>query len=56
MLSLMPYGPVFRLQKQHKEFLYILQTRNMRDYMKSSVKVCEPSEFLKLLEIENKTE
>ena len=31
-------------------------TRNVTDYMKSSVKVYEPSAFLKLLEAENKTE
>ena len=28
-------------------------TRNVKDYMKSSVKVYEPSAFLKLLEAEN---
>ena len=28
-------------------------TRNVKDYMKSSVKVYEPSAFLKLLEVEN---
>ena len=31
-------------------------TRNVKDYMKSSIKVCEPSVFLKLLEAENETE
>ena len=31
-------------------------TRNVKDYMKSSVKVCEPSALLKLLEEENETE
>ncbi len=31
-------------------------TRNLKDYMKSSVKVFEPSAFLKLLEAENETE
>ena len=31
-------------------------TRNVKDYAKSSVKVCEPSELLKLLEEENETE
>lgn len=31
-------------------------TRNVKDYTKSSVKVCEPSAFLKLLEAENETE
>ena len=31
-------------------------TRNVKDYTKSSVKVCEPSVFLKLLEKENETE
>ena len=31
-------------------------TRNMKDYAKSSVKVCEPSALLKLLEEENETE
>lgn len=30
-------------------------TRNVKDYMKSSVKVYEPSVFLKLLEAENET-
>lgn len=31
-------------------------TRNVKDYAKSSVKVYEPSAFLKLLEEENKAE
>ena len=31
-------------------------TRNVKDYVKSSVKVFEPSTFLKLLEAENETE
>ena len=31
-------------------------TRNVKDYAKSSVKVWEPSELLKLLEKENETE
>ncbi len=31
-------------------------TRNEKDYMKSSVKVYDPSAFLKLLEVENETE
>ena len=31
-------------------------TRNVKDYTKSSIKVCEPSAFLKLLEAENETE
>lgn len=31
-------------------------TRNEKDYMKSSVKVYEPSVFLKLFEVENETE
>ena len=31
-------------------------TRNVKDYMKSSVKVCEPSALIKLLEEENETE
>ena len=31
-------------------------TRNVKDYMKSSVKVYEPSTLLKLLEEENQTE
>lgn len=31
-------------------------TGNMKDYKKSSVKVCEPCAFLKLLESENETE
>lgn len=31
-------------------------TRNVKDYMKSSVKVCEPSALLKILEEENETE
>jgi predicted nucleic acid-binding protein len=31
-------------------------TRNEKDYMNSSVKVYEPSVFLKLLEVENETE
>lgn len=31
-------------------------TRNVKDYMKSSVKVYEPSAFLKLLEAENEAE
>jgi hypothetical protein len=31
-------------------------TRNVKDYMKSSVKVYEPSALLKLLEEENQTE
>lgn len=30
-------------------------TRNVKDYVKSAVKVCDPSEFLKRLEAENKT-
>ena len=30
-------------------------TRNVKDYVKSVVKVCDPSEFLKRLEAENKT-
>ena len=30
--------------------------RNVKDYMKSSVQVCEPPAFLKLLEEENETE
>ena len=31
-------------------------TRNVKDYTKSSIKVCEPLEFLRLLEAENETE
>ena len=31
-------------------------TRNVKDYTKSSIKVCEPSAFLKLLEAESETE
>ena len=31
-------------------------TRNVKDYIKSSVKVCEPSELIKILEEENETE
>ena len=31
-------------------------TRNVKDYAKSSVKVCEPSALLKLLDEENETE
>ena len=31
-------------------------TRNVKDYAKSSVKVCEPSALIKILEEENKTE
>ena len=31
-------------------------TRNVKDYAKSSVKVCEPSALIKLLEEENETE
>ena len=31
-------------------------TRNVKDYANSSVKVCEPSALLKLLEEENETE
>ena len=31
-------------------------TRNVKDYAKSSVKVCEPSIFLESLEAENETE
>ena len=31
-------------------------TRNAKDYAKSSVKVCEPSALIKLLEEENETE
>lgn len=31
-------------------------TRNVKDYTKSSIKVCEPSAFLKLLGVENETE
>lgn len=31
-------------------------TRNVKDYAKSSVRVCEPSAFLKLLEAENEAE
>ena len=31
-------------------------TRNVKDYAKSSVKVCEPSAFFKLFEAENETE
>lgn len=31
-------------------------TRNVKDYVKSSVKVCEPSAFIKLIEEENETE
>ena len=31
-------------------------TRNVKDYTKSSVKVYEPSTFLKLLEVERETE
>ena len=31
-------------------------TRNVKDYTKSSVKVCEPSAFLKLLEAEDEIE
>ena len=31
-------------------------TRNVKDYTKSSVKVCEPSVLIKLLEEENETE
>ena len=31
-------------------------TRNVKDYRKSTVKVYEPSEFLKLLEVENEGE
>lgn len=31
-------------------------TRNVKDYVKSSVKVYEPSAFLKLLEVEKETE
>ena len=31
-------------------------TRNEKDYTKSSVKVCEPSAFLELLEAESKNE
>lgn len=30
--------------------------RNVKDYAKASVKVCEPSAFIKLLEKENETE
>ena len=30
--------------------------RNVKDYTKSSVKICEASAFLKLLEAENETE
>ena len=31
-------------------------TRNVKDYVKSSIKVCEPSALIKILEEENKTE
>ena len=31
-------------------------TRNVKDYTKSSVKVCEPAALIKLLEEKNKTE
>ena len=31
-------------------------TSNVKDYTKSSIKVCEPLEFLRLLEAENETE
>ena len=31
-------------------------TRNMKDYAKSSVKVCEPSALIKLLDEGNETE
>ena len=31
-------------------------TRNVKDYAKSSIKVYEPSTFLKLLEVERETE
>lgn len=31
-------------------------TRNVKDYAQASVKVCEPSAFIKLLGVENETE
>ena len=34
----------------------LIVTRNVKDYTKTSVKVCEPSVFLKLLDTENETD
>ena len=34
----------------------LIVTRNVKDYTKTSVKVCDPSVFLKLLDTENETD
>ena len=50
------YEDAIMVETAMRSEMECIVTRNVKDYMKSSVKVCEPCVFLELLEAENETE
>ena len=50
------YEDAIMLETAIRSEMDCIVTRNVKDYAKSSVKVCEPFVLIKLLEEENETE